>query len=445
MSNIEPSPASSASPGQRQLKFVTIFDPKSPIDFVKRGPLAIWIGFGLCGATLLTLLIAGMNWGIDFAGGTEMQVQFKQDVAASDVRHLLEEQGFDKHQVQQYGDAANKEILVRVERITTITDADIAKLKAALTGAFGADAAIEFVPTEGDRVHVTIAEPKAPDEASALRVLDEQQAKLAQVIENEGGMKLRRTKKAGTDVEDTTDAIVRDEPYQGHVKYLVQFQGVTDKLQRAFQAKFGDAEIRRVDFVDAQVAQELRTDGLVALLLTLLFILIYVALRFDIFFAPGAVIALAHDPIGAMALYAFGRIEFDQPSIAALLTIVGYSINNTIVIYDRIRETTPATTNGPLSHEAMAKVVNQAVNDTLSRTINSTMTVFLAGLALFIFTDGAVRNFAAVFSVGVILGAFSSTFTAPAIYLWFRKHFFNPDAAPKTGGLTREERERGVV
>ena len=160
---------------------------------------------------------------------------------------------------------------------------------------------------------------------------------------------------------------MRDEPYQGKVKFLVQLQGISDKVSKAFSTKFGQVEVRRVDFVDATVAQELKTDGLVALFLTLALILAYVAIRFDLFFAPGAVIALLHDPLGALAVYVIGRMEFDLPSVAALLTTVGYSISHTIVIYDRVRETMPPEPTGGHSHETVRSVVNKAVSIRLGK------------------------------------------------------------------------------
>jgi preprotein translocase subunit SecF len=240
------------------------------------------------------------------------------------------------------------------------------------------------------------------------------------------------------------DAIVRDEPYQGKVKYLVQLQGISDKVSKALSAKFGQVEVRRVDFVDATVAQELKSDGLLALIASLALILAYVAIRFDLFFAPGAVIALLHDPLGALAVYVIGRLEFDLPSVAALLTTVGYSISHTIVIYDRVRETMPAEPAGGHSYETVRKVVNKAVSDTLNRTINTTITVLFTTVAVWVFAGGSVRAFAACLTVGCVIGAYSSIFMAPSIYLWFRKNFYRPPDNKKRG-LTREDRERGVV
>ena len=304
-------------------------------------------------------------------------------------------------------------------------------------------------------------EPKADGASAKMRAYERQIALLTKIIDGKG-VKLRRTKN-DEGVVGTEDAIKKTgESYKGVVKYLVMFQGISVDIERALAKKYGGADwekclgnakekpatcpdIRRIDFVDAQVAEGLQTDGLMSVLMALLLILIYVAIRFDLFFAPGAVIALVHDAIGALALFAFGRLEFDQPSIAALLTVVGYSINNTIVIYDRIRETVPTDTKRPLSDDDVASYVNRAINDTFSRTINTSLTTLCASVALAVFAGGVVQNFAIVLSVGIILGALSSTFLAPATYLWFRKNFQNPEQTKAQGGLSREDKARGVV
>jgi preprotein translocase subunit SecF len=430
------------------MKFLYLFDPHKPRDFlVRRGPLFVAIGFAFAMLNIILVPIAGINWGIDFQGGTEMQVRFAQPVKAEDIRKVLEDQGFHKNQVQQYGTTSTNEWLVRVERMTTLTDAKVQEVRGLVDAALGATVKIEFHAQEGDRFVVIADQPKIEGDVLALtRALDDQQAKIAAVVEEKGGLRLRRTRATESAAETTADAIVRDEPYQGKVKYLVQLQGVSDKVSKALGAALGDVEVRRVDFVDATVAQQLKTDGVLALIISLLLILVYVAVRFDIYFAPGALIALIHDPIGALCVYTIGRMDFDLPSIAAMLTVIGYSINNTIVIYDRVRETMPVSAT-PLSIETVTIAVTNAVNSTLNRTVNSTLTVLFTTVSVWFFTEGAVRTFAACLTVGILIGAYSSILMAPAIYLFFRKNFLDPAAASATtsSGPTREDRERGIV
>jgi preprotein translocase subunit SecF len=347
--------------------------------------------------------------------------------------------------VQQYGAAADNEWLLRVERVSSITPEQVTAAGKAVGDAIAAPAAVDFNPSEGDRFRLIVTLEGALADGSDLvaqqKALDEQQAKVAAAIEA-NGMKLRRTSHDGE--VSTADAIVRDEPYGGKVKYLIQLEGISAKVSAALKEKYGDVEVRAVNFVDATVAEGLKTDGMVALFLSLVLILVYVAVRFDMFFAPGAVIALLHDPLGALAVYVIGRMEFDLPSVAGLLTVVGYSISHTIVIYDRVRETTPPEPPGGHDFETIKKVVNKAVSDTLNRTINTTLTVLFTTVALWIFAHGSIRAFAACLSVGCFIGAYSSLFMAPTIYLWFRQRFYQPPK-DKAVGITREDRERGVV
>ncbi len=427
------------------MKFLYWFNPNKQRNLIGNGRLFVGIGFAFAVLNLLLIPILGINWGIDFAGGTELQVKFSKPVKAEEIRGVLEAEGFDKNQVQQYGGTADNEWLVRIERLTTLTDARIQELKVLFDAALGVPVRIDFHQHEGDRFFVVLDAPKIQGDVLALaRALDEQQQKLAGAVEDKGGLRLRRTRTSDTAPETTADAIVRDEPYQGKVKYLVQLQGVSDKVAKSLTAKLGQVEVRRVDFVDAQVAEQLKTDGLLALIISMVLIAVYVAVRFDVFFAPGALIALMHDPIGALCVYTIGRMDFDLPSVAAMLTVIGYSIDNTIVIYDRVRETMPVTTT-PLAYEQVKQVVNKAVNDTLNRTVNSVTATLFTSVSLWIFTEGAVRTFAACLTVGMLVGAYSSILMAPPIYLFFRKTFFNPEDQATTTGPTREERERGIV
>ena len=428
------------------MKFFHLFDNTKERDLLSRGSL--WVGLGVGWVTLMLVgaAVFGINWGIDFAGGMEMQVKFEKPVKAEDLRLTLEELGFKKNQVQQYGSEADNEWLLRVERASSLTPAAIAAAQKSIEASLGKPVVLDFNATEGDRFRLVASfDGENPNDVFAQQAaLNAQEEQIAKAIE-QTELRLRRT--VSKDGSDTTiDAIVREDVYQGKVKYIVQLQGVSNKVSKSLVEKFGQVEVRRVDFVDATVAAALKTDGIIALVLSLALILVYVAIRFDVFFAPGAIIALLHDPLGALAVYVIGRMEFDLPSVAALLTTVGYSISHTIVIYDRVRETMPAEPPEGLSHETVARVVNKACSDTLNRTINTTLTVLFTTVALFLFAHGSVRAFAACLSVGCVIGAYSSIFMAPTIYLWFRKRFYQaplPDAAKH--GLTREDRERGVV
>jgi len=423
-------------------KFFTFFDLKSPIDFATIGPKVLTGGLVLLAVTVLLLPTLGLNWGLDFSGGSELQVQFKTPVEPGAIRSVLEKEGFGKNQVQRYGSESQNEWLIRVERLTALSDDDVKRLDDKLKAAFPDGAPkLEFSASEGDRVIVLLKAPAIDDAVALQAALVAAEAQLMKTVEEDAGLRLRRTRAVDGGAENTDDAVLRDEPYQGTVKFVVQLQGVSDKLSKSL-ASLGELEVRRVDFVDARVAESLRTDGLLALMLALAGILIYLALRFDIYFAPGALIATLHDPLLALLfVFLIGRFEFDTPSVAALLTIVGYSVNGVIVIYDRIRENLTADV---LTMDDVKKVVNHAVNDTFSRSVITVMTTLMTTIPVAIFTSGAVRTFAVTLSVGFVIGTLSALFIAPALYLFFRKNFYVAPVVAE-GEVTREDRERGVV
>ena len=425
-------------------RFLSLYDQTKERDLLKHGRLYVAAGVIWGVAMLLGMAIFGINWGIDFAGGMEMQVKLEQKVEPQRIRVALEKLGFEKHQVQQYGSEADNEWLVRVERVAAVTPDQLKAIETAITGAVGGTPKVDFDPKLGDRVHLTVAVADTGGDAVAMMsALQEQTKKIGEAVSAVPDVSLRKTR-APDGTLTTENAVVRDEPYQGRVEYTVMLQGVADRVAKGLIAEIGNLEVRRVDFVDATVAEELKTDGVIALVLSLALILIYVAVRFDMFFAPGAVIALLHDPLGALAVYVVGRMEFDLPSVAALLTTIGYSISHTIVIYDRVRATMPPAPPGGHDNATVRKVVNDAVNHTLNRTINTTTTVLFTTVAIWILGHGSLRAFAACLTVGCAIGAYSSAFMAPTFYLWLRERFYKAPTQD-VRGITREDRARGVV
>jgi len=439
------------------MKFVKFFDPKKEIDFVGKFPRAMMLNAAIPLISLLGISVLGINWGIDFVGGTEMQVKFDKDIPAQEIRDVLASINFDKNQVQTYGAVENHEMLIRVERLSAIKASDVKNFKALLLQHFSLSDgdesfSVSINENAGDRIKVSLPLPqiKSPDDLIMLKnALNTQQASLAQALDTNSGFKLRRTKEVGETKTNFDNAIIRSEPENGKVSYVVQFMGISDKISAALTKKFGKVVVRRTEFVDSQVSKQLRTDGALAVIYALLAIMIYIAIRFDILFSPGAIVALLHDTMGALLVFVIGRFEFDLPSIAALLTIVGYSINNTIVIYDRIREIMPYNPKKPLSDEQVGTYVNKAINETLSRTINTSLTTLFASVSIWLLAGGVIRSFGLVLSVGIIFGAFSSMFAAPATYLFLRRRFSNKqkegESATGTTGHSREDRARGVV
>ena len=175
----------------------------------------------------------------------------------------------------------------------------------------------------------------------------------------------------------------------------------------------GDFEIRRVDIVGPKVGNELREKGVMSLLLAMIGILIYVAFRFEWRFAVASIIALIHDVSIAMGALALTQIDVNLDVLAALLTILGYSLNDTIIVFDRIREGISNTKSSVLSD-----VIDQSVTKTLARTTLTSLTTFFVVLTLFMFGGEIIHSFGFTLLVGVVVGTYSSIFVASPILLW---------------------------
>ena len=303
------------------------------IDFIKY--MGIWttISIGLTIASLILIFTKGLNYGIDFSGGAEVQVRLPAEVHADAVRAFAEKEGFRNAGVQQFSGAGN-EFLIRLEAKAGATDRETNEnLKAALS-----------------------------------------------------------------------------------------------KVQTSLAQEWPTAEIRRIDTVGPQVGSQLKRNGILAAFYSILCILIYVGLRFDYKFSPGAVVCLVHDAVVTLGVFALLGKEVNVQIMAAILTIIGYSLNDTIVVYDRIRETFGKHKGRPLS-----ELINKSINDTLNRTILTSLTVFLATLSLYLFAGGVIEEFAFAMLVGIILGTYSSIYVAsPFILVIDRWQKRSAGLTPKT-------------
>jgi preprotein translocase subunit SecF len=338
--------------------------PGTHIDFIGKRRITAAISIALLLAGALAVAINGVKLGIDFQGGTEMQVLFEDQVEVDEgsIRSVVGACGIEDLSVVRYGEAS--EFLIRFQA--------------------GAVANVE-----GD------ACPLTPEQAEAL-----ERAKLA------GG--------GGGDEGEKGETI--------------------DKLTYALTNEIGPlfgGEPERVEFVGPRVGSELRADGLKSLLVACVLILIYIAFRFNTRFAPGAIVALVHD-IGITAgIFVILGLEFDLRVLAALLAILGYSLNDTIIIYDRIRENMELRTKFDL-----IDVLNQSVNQTLARTVITSGTTMVAVLALWILGGEVIRPFAIAMAIGIVIGTYSSVFIASPALLFLERHFGgNAAPAAATGGV----------
>lgn len=190
-------------------------------------------------------------------------------------------------------------------------------------------------------------------------------------------------------------------------------QIAVERAQNALTEAIGEISWRRIEFVGPKVSGELIQDGVLAVVIAVLLVLVYIWFRFEWQFGVGAVIALVHDVLLTVGFFSSTGLEFNLTSIAAILTIVGYSLNDTVVVYDRIRENLRKYRS-----MALIDVLNMSLNSTLSRTLMTSVTTLLALLALFFFGGPVIRGFTAAMIWGVFIGTYSSVFiAAPALLL----------------------------
>lgn len=280
----------------------------SNIDFLGRRKVALVLSILLVLASVVLLATRGLNFGIDFTGGTLVEVGYAETVELDPIRVQLAANGFERATVQFFG--TSRDVLIRLP------------------------------PRDDD-----------PDQAALSN-------EILRVLQTGGP------------------------------------PGV---------------ELRRVEFVGPAVGEELREQGGLAMIYALFGILIYIAVRFEWRFAVGSVLALVHDVMLTLGFFALTQLEFDLAVLAAVLAVIGYSLNDTIVVYDRIRENFRL-----LRKEGTEFVMNNAVNKTLARTIVTSSTTLLVLFALFLLGGAALNNFAVALIVGVVVGTYSSIFVAAA-------------------------------
>jgi len=222
------------------------------------------------------------------------------------------------------------------------------------------------------------------------------------------------------------DVLVRVLPEDG-----MDVNAVSAKVLTALQSYEPAAELRRTEVVGAQVGQELAEKGALAALFAFLLIMAYVALRFQWKLAVGSIVAALHDPIIILGMFSATQMTFDLPALAAVLAVVGYSLNDTVVVFDRIRERFIMTRKG-----TPAEIIDLAINETLSRTLMTSVTTLIAVISLLLFGGDVLKSFSVALAIGVVVGTYSSIFVASSIAL---------DLKLTARDLMPAQREKGEV
>ncbi len=369
----------------------------SDIDFVGRRKYFIGLSLVLLvvGAASIVLK-GGLKLGIDFKGGTLVYVKFKDAPELSQIRETLTSKGLTVATLQPFTEGADSHELK--------IDLDLAE-DAALTS--GRSQVVETLrgiyPGEGD-------------------MLDFNNSSAEQISER---LKSNVTLSAleHTEIESAGSALIafRDEsPQSGLVKdfsQLTSVEGVNPDIISALQqeAYLGSFAIRGVEAVGPKIGKDLQRQARNATLAALGGMLIYIALRFEWIYGVAAVVAVFHDVFITLGFFSLFDREIELPVIAALLTLVGYSMNDSIVIFDRVRENLKLTRRQPLE-----VLVNRSVNQTLARTLLTSGLTLIAVLCLFLFGGEVLRGFSFALVVGVIVGTYSSIFVASPILLWWQ-------------------------
>jgi len=306
------------------------------IDFIGRRRIAALISISVIVIVLLSLFFRGLNLGIDFTGGTLVEVSYSSSVNTEEVRTNLRRSGLDGVVVQYFG--TSRDVLIRLPADPEVDAAETSSLI-----------------------------------MSSLRMPYGET--LAQTSEN-----------------DSQRCIFQD--------------GTT-----------GDCtvQMRRVEFVGPQVGDELTEKGGLAMLYALIGILAYVAWRFEWRFALGAVIALVHDVVVTVGVFSLLGLEFSLPVLAAVLAVIGYSLNDTIVVFDRIRENFRKMRKGTI-----VDIMNSAINQTLRRTLLTSLTTLLVVVTLILLGGEIIKGFAVALFIGILVGTYSSIFVASPVVLSLR-------------------------
>lgn len=369
---------------EQNQNFREILPPTLNWNFVKyRGVAAILSTLGIILAVALMVLV-GPNWGIDFTGGTEVQVHMTTKTDVSEVREVLASSGVGDEAIQEVQAPLGSRFVVRVQGKSGTRDDQVVAVKDALIARFGADWIETFK-------------------------LDAEVGTRAVVVHKGDVVPMEEVIAAVRSVQGVT---VQASPEDN--TFYLRLPGLAEEIRQLLEAKLADrgVEIEKIDSIGPKVGASLRTAGMLSLLVTIGLILVYISLRFDFSFAPGAVLCLFHDSAMVVGLWVLTQMEFGLPMISAILTLVGYSINDTIVTYDRIREN-----RLKYRRRNLPELINDSINQTLARTIVTNGATALA-LIPFIFLGGPVlRQFAIAMLFGMFVGTYSTIYVAAPVMI----------------------------
>lgn len=397
--------------------------PGRQFDFMGKRWYFIGVSLALLILSMISFIVPGPQLGTDFKGGTEVEVAFKQPVSAADVRAAVQKVGFADPDVVSVKDASNpNRFLVRVQEVSVLGEAekDLIRSKMCLVAENGAPpgpqcpetaraSEIKFSPG-GDKID---ARYEVTPDLAAIR---------AQLTGVEG-VQLRPGQNNPTLVSD------RDH------KVEIQLKSKGDQLMDGMRQQLGEdkvpADPLRVEWIGPKAGAQLRDAAIKSIGIAIFFIMAYIAFRFDLRFAPGGIVALIHDVGIALGAMVLTRREITLSTVAAMLTIVGYSITDTVVVYDRIRENLA-------KHRGMsfAAVINLSISEMLGRTIITSGVTALSLVMFLVWGTGVLKDFAFALLIGILVGTYSSIYIAAPLTEWIDRRFFGASVL-KQKAITR--------
>jgi preprotein translocase subunit SecF len=390
------------------------FKPGRVFDFMK--VRVYWITFSFAAVIVSTLFAFwpfpkvwpyGPNYGTDFRGGTEVEIAFTKPIDAASVRKAVEDVGFLTPDVVQVVDAANPyRFLIRVQDVSAITDQEKDAVKAALCYVDSPQAALNDpakCPANARATEVKFS--AGGDKVSTRYDVNPDLEIVKQQIRSVPGVALRESA--------TNPQILNPRDHRVEIQLLSKGDQMVERLQ----AKLGKDAVPdkplRVEWVGPKAGKALRDSARNAVAIAVVFIMLYLAFRFDLRFAPGVIVACIHDAMVVIGFFIAFHREITLSTIAAVLTVVGYSMNDTVVVYDRIRENL-----GKHRGKSFADIINLSVSETLSRTILTSGAVMLSVLAFFVYGTGVIKDFMLALVVGIVAGTYSSIYVAAPLTEW---------------------------
>lgn len=387
------------------------FKPGRVFDFMGQRWFWIPLSLILVVASFVLCFVPGPNYGTDFKGGTEVEIAFAQPLDAAQVRHAVESAGFKNPDVIQVVDLHKPHhFLIRVQDVSAITQQEKDALFTALCLVDDPRSALSDPIACPDNARATEVKFSAGgDKITARYDVDPDLGKIKDQVLSVPGVSLRASA--------TNPQVLNPRDHRVEVQLLSKGDQLVDRLRQELgpTAVPADAALR-VEWVGPKAGKQLRDSARNAVAIAIVFIMLYLAFRFDLRFAPGVVVACIHDAMVVIGVFIVLRKEITLSTIAAVLTVVGYSMNDTVVVYDRIRENL-----GKHRGKSFAQIINLSVSETLSRTILTSGATLISILAFFIYGTGVIKDFMLALVVGIIAGTYSSIYVAAPLTEWIDK------------------------